>query len=57
MHSTMYCKNQTQHISTNIQTVKHTGGEVIVWACFASTGPGHFTVTDLTMNSLYTKVF
>jgi len=32
-------------------TVKHGGGGLMIWACFAATGPGHLAVIESTMNS------
>ena len=32
-------------------TVKYDVGGLMIWACFATTGPGHFAVTESTMNS------
>ena len=49
----------TQHfIKKNIiPTVKHGGGSVMVWGCFAASGPGRLAVIDGTMNSaLYQKI-
>ena len=38
-------------------TVKHGGGSVMVWGCFAASGPGHLAVIDGTMNSaVYQKI-
>ncbi|KAF7640693.1 hypothetical protein LDENG_00022540, partial [Lucifuga dentata] len=34
-----------------IPTVKHGGGSVMVWGCFAASGPGRLAVIDGTMNS------
>jgi len=40
-----------------IPTVKHGGGSVMVWGCFAASGPGRLAVIDGTMNSaLYQKI-
>ncbi|MEE6515924.1 hypothetical protein FKM82_025084 [Ascaphus truei] len=50
MRSTMFGENQTQHISL-IPTVKHGSGGVMIWACFAATGPGNLAVIESTMNS------
>ncbi|KAF7641127.1 hypothetical protein LDENG_00292770 [Lucifuga dentata] len=40
-----------------IPTIKHGGGSVMVWGCFAASGPGRLAVIDGTMNSaLYQKI-
>ncbi len=49
----------TQHfIKKNIiPTVKHGGGSVMVWGCFAASGPEWLAIIDGTMNSaLYQKI-
>ena len=52
MHSIMFGKNPAQHIIERlIDTVKHGGGGVTIWDCFAATGSGHLTVIELTTNS------
>lgn len=39
-------------------TVRHGGGSVMVWGCFAASGPGHLAAIDGTVNSvLYQKIF
>ncbi len=44
----------TQHFIKG--TVKHGGGSVMVWGCFAASGPGWLAIIDGTMNSaLYQK--
>lgn len=35
-----------------IPTVKHGGGSVMVWGCFATAGPGQLTIIESTMNSI-----
>lgn len=40
-----------------IPTVKHGGGNVMVWGCFSAAGPGQLTIIESTMNSvLYQRV-
>ncbi|KAK3554371.1 hypothetical protein QTP70_022603, partial [Hemibagrus guttatus] len=40
-----------------IPTMKHGGGSVMVWVCFAAAGPGQLTIIESIMNStLYQKV-
>ena len=40
-----------------IPTVKHGGGSVMVWGCFAAAGPGQLTIIESTMNSaVYQRV-
>ncbi|KAI3363740.1 hypothetical protein L3Q82_001204 [Scortum barcoo] len=51
-------KNGTAFDKKNIMpTVKHGGGSVMVWGCFAASGPGQLTVIDGIMNSgVYQKI-
>ncbi len=45
------------HKKNIIPTVKHGGGSVMVWGCFAASGPGWLAIIDGTMNSaLYQKI-
>ena len=39
-----------------IPTVKHGGGGMMIWACFAVTGPSHLAVFESTMNSAYQSI-
>ncbi|KAI3361985.1 hypothetical protein L3Q82_012335 [Scortum barcoo] len=40
-----------------IPTVKYGGGSVVVWGCFAASGPGRLAVINGTMNSaVYQKI-
>ncbi len=49
--------NTAFHKKNIIPTVKHGGGSVMVWGCFAASGPGHLAIIDGTMNSaLYQKI-
>ncbi len=49
--------NTAFHKKNIIPTVKHGGGSVMVWGCFAASGPGLLAIIDGTMNSaLYQKI-
>ncbi len=49
--------NTTFNKKNIILTVKHGGGSVMVWGCFAASGPGWLAIIDGTMNSaLYQKI-
>ncbi len=43
--------NTAFHKKNIIPTVKHGGGSVMVWGCFAASGPGWLAIIDGTMNS------
>ncbi len=50
-------KTNTFHKKYIIPTVKHVDGSVMVWGCFAASGPGRLAITDGTMNfALYQKI-
>uniref|UniRef100_A0AAY4F020 Tc1-like transposase DDE domain-containing protein n=1 Tax=Denticeps clupeoides TaxID=299321 RepID=A0AAY4F020_9TELE len=50
-----FCSSKTKQ--NIIPTVKYGGGSVMVWGCFAASGPGRFAVIDGTMNStVYQKI-
>ena len=49
MDSTNFGENKTQH-KPFVPTVKHGGGGLMIWACFAATGPGHLAVIESTVN-------
>uniref|UniRef100_A0A8C5PSG2 Transposase n=1 Tax=Leptobrachium leishanense TaxID=445787 RepID=A0A8C5PSG2_9ANUR len=45
-------KKGTAHQHQNLTpTVKHGGGSIMVWGCFAASGPGRIVVIDGKMNS------
>ncbi len=49
--------NTAFHQTNIIPTVKYGGGNVMVWGCFAASGPGWFARIDGTMNSArYQKI-
>uniref|UniRef100_A0A3B3DJG5 Transposase n=1 Tax=Oryzias melastigma TaxID=30732 RepID=A0A3B3DJG5_ORYME len=49
--------NTAFHKKNIIPTVKYGGGSVMVWGCFAASGPGRLAVIDGSMNStVYQKV-
>ncbi len=49
--------NTAFHKKNIIPTVKHGGGSVMVWGCFAALGPRRLGIIDVTMNSaLYQKI-
>lgn len=46
--SDMFGKKQTAfHQKHFTPTVKHSGGRVMSWACYAATGPGHLVIIEL----------
>ncbi|KAK3532293.1 hypothetical protein QTP86_016075, partial [Hemibagrus guttatus] len=54
----VWCKSNTAFQKKNmIPTVKYGGGSVMVWGCFAASGPGRCAVINGTMNSaVYQKI-
>ncbi|KAK3551411.1 hypothetical protein QTP70_017294, partial [Hemibagrus guttatus] len=54
----VWCKSNTAFQKKNIiPTVKYGGGSVMVWGCFAASGPGRLAVINGTMNSaVYQKI-
>ncbi|KAK3537707.1 hypothetical protein QTP70_017821 [Hemibagrus guttatus] len=54
----VWCKSNTAFQKKNIiPTVKYGGGSVMVWGCFADSGPGRLAVINGTMNSaVYQKI-
>ncbi len=49
--------NTAFHKKNIIPTIKHVGGSVMVWGCFAASGPGRLAIIDGTMYSaLYQKI-
>ncbi len=45
--------NTAFHKKNIIPTVKHGGGSVMAWGCFAASGPGWLAIIDGTMNSAW----
>uniref|UniRef100_A0AAY4CKI0 Uncharacterized protein n=1 Tax=Denticeps clupeoides TaxID=299321 RepID=A0AAY4CKI0_9TELE len=47
------CLRTAHHLSNTVPTVRHGGGSIIVmvWGCFAASGPGRHAVIDGTLNS------
>lgn len=44
-------KGPAHHHENIIQTIKHDGGNIMIWACFAASGPGQLAVIEGKMNS------
>uniref|UniRef100_A0A8C4SE42 Uncharacterized protein n=1 Tax=Erpetoichthys calabaricus TaxID=27687 RepID=A0A8C4SE42_ERPCA len=52
-----WCRKKAFQKKNIIPTVKYGGGSVMVWGCFAASGPGRLAVIDGTMNStVYQKI-
>ncbi len=47
----MFGKKIKKHNKKPIPSVNHGGGSIMVWACFAASGPGQLAIIDGTMNS------
>lgn len=47
----MFGERSTLHTKTSSHLVKHGGGGVMVWDCFATSGLGNHAVINGTMNS------
>ena len=52
VHPVTSCVKVTQHFRKRTSIVKHGGGSVMVWGCFAPSGPGLLAEIDEIMNSL-----
>ncbi|KAK3515289.1 hypothetical protein QTP70_013482 [Hemibagrus guttatus] len=56
-HYVWHKSNTTFQKKNIIPTVKYGGGSVMVWGCFAASGPGRLAVINGTMNSaVYQKI-
>jgi hypothetical protein len=44
-------KKMAQHTNIKTSTVKYCGGSIMVWGCFAASGPGQLAIIDGKMNS------
>lgn len=50
-------KGTAHHHENIIPTVKYGGGNIMIWACFAASGPGQLTIIEGKMNSqVYQKI-
>jgi len=56
-HNTQHHGGQKPNTSFLIPGVKHSGGGVMIWACFAATVPGHLAVIESTMISSVPQCF
>uniref|UniRef100_A0A8C5Q6P7 Transposase n=1 Tax=Leptobrachium leishanense TaxID=445787 RepID=A0A8C5Q6P7_9ANUR len=50
-HATLCVEKKAHQHQNLIPTVKHGGGSIMVWGCFAASGPGLIVVIDGKMNS------
>lgn len=51
-------KENTAFLHKNLPSVKHVGSNIMIWACFAATGPEKIATYDGTMNSeLYQRLY
>ncbi len=56
-----YCVRRKEHIAFQLKnlipSVKHGGGSIMAWACFAASWPGQPAIIDGTINSeLYQQI-